>query len=198
MERADGTMKLIEQILAYQPVNEQEKMDQIMILDCLATHRNIFSRENREAHMTASAWVVNPQRTKVLLVYHNIYDSWSWMGGHADGEQDLLQVAIQEVQEESGLQEVRPVTADIFSLEALTVDGHVKDGTYVPSHLHLNLTYLLEADEHAKLSIKPDENSGVAWFSLDGAVQASSEPWMRENIYQKLNSKLRNFAPSLR
>ena len=30
--------------------------------------------------MTASAWVVNPGRTKVLMVYHNIYKSWSWLG----------------------------------------------------------------------------------------------------------------------
>ena len=171
-------------------------MDRIMILECLEQEKNIFLREHKGAHMTASAWVVNPDRTKVLLVYHNIYDSWSWMGGHADGEQDLQSVALREVQEESGLHNIRLILDGIFSLESLTVDGHWKHGAYVSSHLHLNLTYLLEASEHEPLSINPDENSGVAWFSLDDAVQASSEPWFRDHIYTKLNAKLKNISPS--
>lgn len=141
--------------------------------------------------MTASAWVVNRTRTKVLMIYHNIYDSWSWLGGHADGEKNLLSVAVREVQEESGIREVRPVSGDIYSLEALTVDGHVKRGQYVSSHLHLNVTYLLEASEEDSLKIKPDENSGVSWFGLEEAVEASSEPWFREHIYKKLNEKLK-------
>lgn len=143
--------------------------------------------------MTASAWIVNPGRTKVLMAYHNIYRSWAWLGGHADGERDLLQVALREAEEESGLKNVRPVSPEIYSVEVLTVDGHIKRGAYVSSHLHLNLTYLLEADEKDELFVKPDENSGVRWFSPEGAVQASSEPWIREHIYAKLNEKLRSF-----
>ncbi len=94
--------------------------------------------------------VVNKDRSKVLMVYHNIYNSWSWMGGHADGETDLLSVAIREVKEEAGISNVRPVSEEIFSLESLTVDGHVKKGNYVSSHLHLNITYLLEADSKSR------------------------------------------------
>lgn len=187
-------MKLVEQIKNYQPCNDQEKADKTMILDCLEKGSIIFYRSHKIDHMTASAWVVNPQRTKVLMVYHNIYDSWSWMGGHADGEQDLLQVAVREVQEESGLENIRCLTDDIFSLEVLTVDGHIKHGEYVSSHLHLNLTYLLEADEDEELFVKEDENSGVAWFSLEEAVKASTEPWFRENVYSKLNEKLNSFV----
>ena len=183
-------MKLIRQIEQYQSGNEQEERDKKLILHCLKYQENIFSRENALVHMTASAWVVNKARTKVLMVYHNIYDSWSWMGGHADGEEDLLSVALREVQEESGIQKVHPVTEDIYSLEVLTVDGHVKHGAYVSSHLHLNVTYLLEASEKECLHMKPDENSGVAWFGLEEAVEASSEPWFRERIYPKLNERL--------
>ncbi len=183
-------MKLIRQIEQYQPGNEQEERDKKLILHCLKYQENIFSRENALVHMTASAWVVNKARTKVLMVYHNIYDSWSWMGGHADGEEDLLSVALREVQEESGIRKVHPVTEDIYSLEVLTVDGHVKHGAYVSSHLHLNVTYLLEASEKESLHMKPDENSGVAWFGLEEAVEASSEPWFRERIYPKLNERL--------
>ena len=101
------------------------------------------------------------------MAYHNIYDSWSWLGGHADGERDLLSVALREVEEESGLTAVRPVREDLFSLEILTVDGHEKRGAYVPSHLHLNVTYLLEAEDGQSLRSKPDENQAVAWFGRE-------------------------------
>lgn len=179
-----------QQIQQYIPFNEQEEKDKKFLLACLENQKDIFTRRNRMAHMTASAWVVNYGRDKVLMAYHNIYDSWSWLGGHADGETDLLAVAIREVQEESGVTKVRPVSEEIYSLEVLTVDGHMKRGEYVSSHLHLNVCYLLEAQEDETLHSKPDENSGVAWFPLDEAVKASSEPWFREHIYKKLNQKL--------
>ena len=174
----------------YRPWNEQEERDRRAILDFLDTAEKPFSRENTLAHMTASSWIVNRERTKVLLCYHNIYDSWSWTGGHADGNTDLLAVAVKEAMEETAVRSVRPVSEKIFSLEILTVDGHEKRGEYVPSHLHLNVTYLLEADEHDALQICEAENSGVRWFTLDRALKASTEPWFVERIYRKLNDKL--------
>lgn len=182
--------KLINDIERYEPYNEQEKRDKEEILYLLKNNDNIFSRNNKQYHMTASAWVVNREKTKVLMIYHNIYNSWSWLGGHADDEKDLLKVAIKEVQEESGIKNVHCIRDGIYSLEILTVDGHIKRGEYVPSHLHLNITYLLEADEAESTAIKPDENSGVAWFNLDDAIEASSEEWFKKNIYSKLNQQL--------
>ncbi len=183
-------MKLLEQIERYVPYNEQETRDKAVILDYLRRHPGAFERSDLIAHMTASAWVVNPARTKVVMVYHRIYDSWSWTGGHADGEEDLLAVALRECREETGLRQVRPVSGEIYSLEVLTVDGHEKRGAYVPSHLHLNVTYLLEADEKEELHMCEEENAGVRWFSLDEALRASTEPWFVERIYKKLNDKL--------
>lgn len=194
----DARKQLLRQLAAYRPYNEQEAADRALILECLTAHEDIFSRENRLAHMTASAWVVNRARTKVLMAYHNIYRSWSWLGGHADGDADLLAVALREVSEESGLaaQHVRAADAagGIFSLEVLTVDGHEKRGAYVPSHLHLNVTYLVEADEEELLYIKEDENSGVAWFTPEEALAASTEPWFVERIYRKLNEKVQKLS----
>ena len=86
---------------------------------------------------------------------------------------------------------VAPVFPEIFSLETLWVEGHEKRGKYVPCHLHLNVTYLLEADAGDALRAKPDENSGVRWFMLDEAVEASTEEWMRARVYEKLNRKVR-------
>lgn len=184
-------MDIREQIKNYRPWNEQERQDQAVILAFLDKNPDAFYRTNLLAHMTASAWVVNPQRSKVLMVYHRLYDSWSWAGGHADGEEDLLAVALREVREETGVQRLRPVTEEIYSLEVLTVDGHEKHGRYVPSHLHLNVTYLLEAEEDQPLRVCEAENSGVAWFSLADALSASTEPWFVERIYKKLNEKLK-------
>lgn len=187
-------MSIYDEIARYEPFNEQEQRDKQEILRFLERNDDAFLRQNRIAHMTASAWVVNPGRDKVLMVYHRIYDSWSWTGGHADGEEDLLSVALREVTEETGVTHVRPVLKEIFSLETVTVDGHEKRGEYVPSHLHLNVTYLLEADDSEALRVCEDENKGVAWFGLDEALQASTEPWFVKRIYGKLNEKLRQLS----
>ena len=184
------SMKIVEEIEKYRPCNEQEQRDKAVILAFLENNEDAFLRSNLLAHMTASSWIVNPERTKTLMVYHNIYDSWSWTGGHADGETDLLSVALREAREETGIAHVRPVSPEIFSLEVLTVDGHEKRGAYVPSHLHLNVTYLLVAEESDTLHICKEENSGVAWFTLEEALKASTEPWFVERIYKKLNGKL--------
>lgn len=185
-------MLLLErQLAAFTPCCAQEARDKDGMLRALRTCPDIFTRENETAHFTASAWIVDAARTHVLMAWHNIYRAWSWTGGHADGETDLLAVALREAREETGLCHVAPVFPEIFSLETLTVDGHEKRGVYVSSHLHLNVTYLLQAGRADALRAKPDENSGVRWFSLDGAVAASSEAWMRTRVYEKLNRKVR-------
>ena len=184
-------MNIEQQIADYKPYNEQEAHDQAVMRQLLATQPDLFTRENQVAHMTASSWLLNATHDKVLMIYHNIYHSWAWTGGHADGDRDLLAVAKREAMEETGATEIRAISEDIFSLEILTVDGHEKRGAYVPSHLHLNVSYLLEADEAEVLRIKPDENSGVRRFFLEEALAACSEPWMIERVYKKLNAKVR-------
>lgn len=183
-------MDLRREIEQFKPFNEQEERDRLQILRWMDTGLNLYTRENGMAHFTASAWVVSGDRTKVLMAFHKIYQSWAWLGGHADGERDLLQTALREVKEESGVTHVSPLQSAIFSLEILTVDGHWKNGEYVSSHLHLNVTYLLTANERDPLYSKPDENSNVAWFLREEALQVVREPWMNTHIYQKLNAKL--------
>ena len=183
-------MNLREIIEGYAPDCEQEVQDRRMMLTYLTLFPDdILTRQNEIAHFSASAWVVNPQRDRVLMLYHNIYKSWAWPGGHADGEENLLGVALREVKEETGVERLRPVTEQLYSLEILTVNAHIKRGKYVVPHLHLNLTYLLEADDSQNIRSKPDENSAVRGFGLDEAVEASTEPEMRV-VYRKLNEKL--------
>ena len=182
--------KLIASIEQYQPYNVQEEMDKSLILEWIKNNNNAFLRENTVAHMTASAWVVNADRSKVLMVYHNIYNSWAWPGGHADGESDLLGVAMREVMEETGIKNLKPLSKDFYAIDVLPVKSHIKRGKFVSSHIHLNATYIFEADENEKLLIKEDENSGVNWIDIDKMVSSSSEDHMKK-VYAKLVDKLK-------
>ena len=183
-------MELVDALNRFRPCNEQEETDKNQILSLLSGGQDLYTRDNTVAHLTASSWVVSPDRKQVLLIYHNLYRSWAWMGGHADGDRDLCRVALRETREESGLQDLTLVSPDIFSLESLTVDGHEKRGKFVSSHLHLNVTYLLEADPRQPIRVKPDENSGVAWFPVEEVAGKVSEPWMMQRIYSKLMKKV--------
>lgn len=183
-------MKLSSAIESYRPFNAQEEADRLQMLQLMSGQDDLLVRENRTAHFTASMWTVNRARTKTLMVYHDLYRSWSWIGGHADGMEDLCAVAMKELREETGVLNARLVNEDIFSLEILTVSGHRKNGVWVPGHLHLNLTYLAEADEEEQLCVCEGENSAVQWWSLAEALQVSAEPWMTEHIYKKLIRKL--------
>ena len=187
-------MALREEILAFSPGCEQEETEKRLMLAYLERFSDLLTRENEMAHFTASCWIVNPARDKVLLAYHNLYHSWAWLGGHADGDGDLRRVALREAQEESGLTQARILGEGIFSLEILGVDGHVRRGRYVGTHLHLNVTYLLEADDRLPIRAKPDENSAVRWMPVGEVLQAVSEPEMRV-VYRKLMERAAEAFP---
>ena len=93
--------KTVEMLKKYVPYNEQEKEDIALIVKAEEIFGNILTRENQFCHLTSSAFVINKDHTKVLCIFHNIYESWSWIGGHADGDDDMLYVAQKETKEES-------------------------------------------------------------------------------------------------
>lgn len=181
----------LDEITAYVPQCEQEEADRRMMLDCI--HRfpdTILTRENQTAHLTSSGFVVNADATKVLMAHHNIYRVWAWTGGHADGECNLLSVALRETMEETGVIHIHPLSTGIASLDILAVWGHVKRGKWVPSHLHLNTSYLLVADDGDALRACAGENSQVGWLPADRLPELTNEPRMDE-IYAKLLRRAR-------
>lgn len=186
-------MNWIEDIKNYNPFNEQESKDKELILKSIRQFDNILTRDNELLHMTSSAFVINKDRDKILVIHHNIYNSWAWTGGHADGEEDLLQVAIKEAKEETGIKQIRPIISDIFALDIMPVQAHIKRGKFVPAHLHLNAAYLLEADENEALAVKIDENSGVKWIPINEVNIYSNEPHMHK-IYNKIIDKMKGMS----
>ena len=184
---------MYEQIKNYRPSNEQEETDKRAILSFLERNPDALMRTNEVAHLTASAIVVDPSMTKVLFAFHNIYQSWSWVGGHNDGDPDFLSVALREAKEETGVKTIHPYANDPFMLDVIYVHHHMKRGKFVGDHLHLNVTYLLVADDSDKLEIKPDENSGVRWFSIDTVLDHVDEERMK-TIYAKAFQKIRGLA----
>lgn len=175
----------------YKPYNEQEEVEKKIMLSYFNIFDDVLTRQNEIGHFTSSAFVLNKERTKILMIYHKIYNSWGWVGGHSDGDSNLLYVAMKEAKEETGIKNVKPILDDIYSLEIINVNGHIKRGKYVGSHAHLNVTYLLEADETEEIRIKADENSGVKWVPIDEILNESSEVWVRDVVYSKIIQKMK-------
>lgn len=161
-------MDFINQLYSYTPRNEQEIQDKNVMIKYIEQYpHNILLRDNEFAHITSSGFIMNSKLDKVLMIHHNIRNAWAWTGGHADGDGDLLHVAIKEAKEETGINNVVALTDKIAALDILPVYGHVKKGKYVSAHLHLSVAYILIASEEDELIVKEDENSAVGWFSLD-------------------------------
>ena len=181
---------LKEQIQNYIPYDEQEKRDKEQFLNFVDTFDDVLTRDNVMGHFTASAFVVNKQRTKMIVVYHIINDGWIYPGGHADGIENLLEVAVREVEEETGL---KPKVLDnnIFSIQSAPVIGHVKHGKYVSAHLHLDVLYVMEADDTIPLVFKKDESKGIKWVDFESATDESMCNFIRP-IHKKLIKKIKD------
>lgn len=180
-----------EQIAAFVPQTEQEASDKAIILNQIdRIGDDILLRKNKLAHMTSSGFILNEAMTKTLMVHHNIYKTWAWTGGHADGDRDLLQIAIKEAKEETGVERIKVLTDEMLSLDILTVNAHYKRGEYVSTHLHLSAAYVLIADEIEELKIKHDENSDVRWLPVEDMERLCNEPEIVP-VYRKLLERAR-------
>lgn len=184
-------MDIINILNQYIPYNLQEEQDKIVMLKYVHDFDDIFERTNMYAHMTSSPWILNEELDKVLMVYHNIYSSWGWCGGHCDGDRNMIRVAVREGQEESGLQNLKLVSEKPLAIDILPVYGHMKNKAYIAAHVHLNFTFLCIAQERESLSIKRDENSAVRWIPIKDINKYVRERHMKV-VYQKFVEKMYN------
>lgn len=180
---------LYKSLKKYIPYTKEEEVEKEIMLKYLEKEKDIFTRNSEIAHFTTSAWIVNKDRNKVLMIHHNIYNSWAWIGGHADGDKNLYNVILKEIEEESSLTDVKLLYPGIYGLNIITVEHHMRKGKYVPSHIHFDVEFLFEADETLDLRIKEDENSGVEWIPFDEIDSKVNEEKMKP-IYKSLIKRL--------
>lgn len=184
------------QIRNYAPICAQERSDKNIMYHYVRQYpHNILTRQNEVAHMTSSGFIMNRELTKVLFIFHKLYQSWGWTGGHNDGEADCLKVAIKEAKEETGLTSVEPLSEGVMSMDILPVWGHERRGKYVSAHLHLNVAYVLLADENDPLFINHDETEGVQWIDVEEIDVYSVEPDLNI-VYKKLVEAARKYDPN--
>ena len=181
-------MTIKEQIENYKPVDEQEEKDKEYFLKFINTFEDTLTRNNVFGHFSSSAFVVNKERNKMLVVYHNIYDGWIFPGGHVDGESDLLSVAIREIEEETGLK-TKVLNNQIYSIQAISVPAHIKNNKYISTHTHFDVIYLLEADDTLPLTYREDESKGVKWLPFKESENNDIVPFVKP-IHKKLIKKL--------
>lgn len=184
-------MNLRQEIENYIPFDEQEKKDKEQFLRFIDTFDDVLTRDNIFGHFSASAFLVNKKRNKMIVVYHIINDGWIYPGGHADGDDNLLSVAVREVEEETGLK-AKILDENIYAIQSAPVKGHIKSGKYVSSHIHFDVLYLMEADDRIPLKYKENESKGVKWISFEEADNKTMCDFIRpihKKIIEKLKSK---------
>ena len=188
---------LYDMISNYEPFDERERVDKEVMLDFIKKNEDVTTRNNKIAHFTTSAWIVNKKRDKVLMIHHNIYNSWAWVGGHADGDDNLERVIKKEIEEETGLVNLKQLKDDIFGINIVTVINHIKRNQVVNSHLHFDVEYLFECDDNVKTRIKEDENSGVTWIEINKINDYVTEEHMKP-IYNRLEEKMKKMEGKIK
>jgi A/G-specific adenine glycosylase len=185
---------LSEEITSFIPYTPAESDAQAKLLALIGKHGDrILDRDCEAGHITCSGFILSPDLTQTLMAYHLIYGSVGWTGGHADGDADLLGVALREAREETSVTQIYPLTRRILSIDILPVPPHEKRGKPVPVHLHYNVTYGLIAPVSQKTAAKPDENRDVRWLRTEDIGKFCTEPHMMP-VYEKIIARMREIA----
>jgi 8-oxo-dGTP pyrophosphatase MutT (NUDIX family) len=183
-------INLYKEIENFEPDCEQEEVDKAYFLQFIDIFDDVLSRENEFGHFTASGVVVNPDFSKILLVYHNIFDGYIFPGGHADGDPNLLGVATREIEEETGV-EAKALSNEPFSICSFPTKAHIKRGKFVSAHTHFDVEYLFVADDTLPVRIKPDENQSVIWLPIETIDKSIKLVDFFVPAYQKFIEKLK-------
>ena len=159
---------LIERLQNYNSPFMEEMAYVHKALNYIRQHPDCFLRSLFPAHVTASSWVVNPARDRVLLMHHRKLDRWFQPGGHTDGDHDVLAVAIKETEEETGLarEHIRLVSDRLFDVDIHTIPSNAHD----PQHQHIDLRFLLEVDDRLPVPGN-DESHDIRWVSVHQAAR---------------------------
>lgn len=170
---------LLAQLDAYTSFDQEEARMFLLLERFVQTQPQCFERGLQIGHVTGSAWIVDRSRGYVLLTHHRKLDRWLQLGGHADGNANILAVALREAQEESGLQSVRLLSSEIYDIDVHAIPATPKE----PAHWHYDVRFLLEADRTEPLIIS-HESKNLAWVAINELGQYSQEASMTRMLYK--------------
>ncbi len=173
--------KLLNQLKAYLPKDATEDQIRSRMISFVQTNPDCFHRHLTIGHITGSTWLLSHDRRRVLLTHHRKLNKWLQLGGHADGDSDILAVALREAREESGIDSIRAVSMEVFDLDIHPIPPHSGE----PQHDHYDVRFLccVEGDDSFKVS---DESHELAWVSpeqlqsldADASVQRMAAKWV--------------------
>lgn len=155
-------MTLNDLLNQYTPVFEEEKKTKEDMLQFLKMNHDCFERSCIPGHFTGSAWLLNKDHTHALLLHHKKLNKWLQLGGHCDGDLDVLAVAIREAQEESGIMGIEPLSTEIFDIDIHIIPARKDE----PEHLHLDVRFLLCVTTDETI-VKNEESIALQWFSKE-------------------------------
>lgn len=153
----------------YYPTDQEEIVNKERILKFVENHSDCFERSLSIGHITASAWLLNKDQSKALLMHHSKLDMWVQFGGHCDGNPDVLEVAIKEAQEESGINQIVPVSNAIFDIDIHLISAHKKE----QEHYHYDVRFLLRVDSDEQIS-QNHESKELRWIDKNRAELPTS------------------------
>jgi 8-oxo-dGTP pyrophosphatase MutT (NUDIX family) len=166
-------LKVLQLISNYSPIEEPEKTFKDQIINFIENNPDFVSKSNTCGHLTASAWIVNHDKSRVLLIHHKKLDKWLQTGGHIENDLDLLAAAHREAQEETGLKSIRAGYPDIYDIDIHIIPSNKNE----KEHLHYDIRFLFIADSNETLKIS-NESKDLKWFSVENLESFIGEPSM--------------------
>ncbi len=163
-------IRLLENLDQYSISHVEETQTVDLVKEFVLANTHCFERSLDIGHITGSAWIVNKDRTEVCLTHHRKLNIWVQPGGHADGESNILSVALKEAQEETGLKTLRVLSKDIFDIDVHRIPSRPENA----NHFHYDIRYYFEADSN-ELPTVSDESHDVAWTPIDEIEHVTKE-----------------------
>lgn len=177
-----GRQQALRLLTEYSPVDAGEREMLVRMREFMAAHEDCFERHLAVGHMTGSAWILDVEREHVLLTHHAKLNRWLQLGGHADGNPDLLSVAMREAREESGLEGIRVLSPTPFDVDIHEIPARRREEI----HLHYDVRFLMEASRAEPLVVT-EESHELAWVPLAGlAERADVDESLRRMVRKTL------------
>ncbi len=162
---------LIQMLQDYLPLDPEEVKFKKSMITFIEKNPDCFERTLQHGHITASSWLLNKDHSKALLLHHSKLNLWLQLGGHCDGDSNVLAVAIKEAQEESGISNITPVKTTIFDIDIHRIPANKKE----KEHFHYDVRFLLQVTSDEAV-VQNNESKELRWIGKDVNALPTQSP----------------------